>query len=37
MNTHFMSFDNHHHLGEIATGTIAHFSGRLASLLLLAE
>ena len=37
MNIHFDSFDNRHRLGESATGAIAHFSGPLASLLLLAE
>ncbi len=37
MNIHFYSFDNRHQLGGSATGAIAHFSGPLASLLLLAE
>jgi hypothetical protein len=37
MNTQFLSFDKLHRLGESATGAIAHFSGSLAALLLLAE
>ena len=37
MNIDFQPFDNVHQLGESATGTIAHFSGSLASLFLVAE
>ena len=37
MNIDFLSFDSVHQLGESATGAIAHFSGPLASLLLLVE
>jgi len=37
MNIDFLLFDNSHRLGESATGTIAHFSGSLAALLLVAE
>jgi len=37
MNIDFLSFDKLHHLGEIATGTIAHFSGSLALLFLVVE
>jgi hypothetical protein len=37
MNIDFLSFDKLHHLGEIATGAIAHFSGSLALLFLVVE
>jgi hypothetical protein len=37
MSTRILSFDKLHRLGESATGAIAHFSGPLAALLLLAE
>jgi hypothetical protein len=37
MDIVFLSLDSVHQLGESATGAIAHFSGLLASLLLLAE
>lgn len=33
----FPTFDKVHRLGESATGMIAHFSGSLASLFLVAE
>ena len=36
MNIDFLSLDSVHPLGESATGAIAHFSGPLASLLLVA-
>jgi len=37
MDIDFLSLDSAHQLGKRATGAIAHFSGPLASLLLLVE
>ena len=37
MNIDLLVFDKHHHLGENATGAIAHFSGSLALLFLVVE